>query len=66
MCLVPLQDQDGLVHFTWSERSVAEAASHGQELEVDVVVLPGDASFRKIPGRRIFVLKHGEEELFFW
>jgi hypothetical protein len=60
------QDQDGLVHFTWSERQQGGATS-AQEPEVDIVLFPGGGTFSKLPGRRMFILTHHDDhKLFFW
>lgn len=64
-CLA-LQDQDGLVHFTWGVRQAdSDAASKG-EPEVDLVLFPGQATFSKLSGRRMFLLQYETEEHFFW
>ena len=60
------QDQDGLVHFTWSERQQGGARS-AQEPEVDIVLFPGGGTFSKLPGRRMYILTHHDNhQLFFW
>ncbi len=61
-----MQDQDGLVHFTWDVRQGAPDAASKPEPEVDLVLFPGQAIFSKLDGRRMFLLKYEKEEHFFW
>ena len=54
------------MHFTWSERQ-QDSAQASPEPEVDIVLFPGNGAFSKLPGRRMFILTHNEnEKLFFW
>ena len=48
-----------------SGRAAPDAASK-PEPEVDLVLLPGQASFSKLGGQRMFLLKYEKEEHFFW
>ena len=49
------------MHFTWSERRDT------QPPEIDIVLFPGNGTFSKLPGRRMFLLSHNsDEKLFFW
>lgn len=52
------------MHFTWSEREGTNGPK--EEPEVDIVLFPGGGTFSKLPGRRMFILKHHDEKLFFW
>ncbi|KAI7839776.1 hypothetical protein COHA_006576 [Chlorella ohadii] len=61
------QDEAGLSHLCWHERDAAGAAA--AEPAVDLVIIPGESTFSKIPGRRVFELRFPEEKernMFFW
>ena len=54
------------MHFTWSERQQDNACAD-QEPEVDIVLFPGGGTFNKLPGHRMFILTHHDDQkLFFW
>ena len=61
-----MQDQDGLVHFTWDVRQAASEAASKPEPELDLVLFPGQATFSQLGRRRMFLLKYEKEEHFFW
>lgn len=61
-----VQDQDGLVHFTWGTRPAAVDAASKAEPEVDLVLFPGQATFKKLEGRRMFTLQYETLQYFFW
>ena len=54
------------MHFTWGARQAASDAASKGEPEVDLVLFPGQATFSKLSGRRMFLLKYEKEEHFFW
>ena len=62
----PTQDQDGLVHFTWTVREAAPDGRSAVMPELDLVLFPGQATFSRLHGRRMFLLKYEGQEHFFW
>lgn len=50
----PPQDEAGLNHLCWHERDAAGAAV--EQAEMDVVIIPGEASFGKVCGLGAAVL----------
>ncbi|PRW33310.1 adhesion molecule [Chlorella sorokiniana] len=61
------QDEAGLSHLCWHERDAAGATA--AEPAVDLVIIPGESTFSKIGGRRVFELRFPEEKernMFFW
>ncbi len=65
------QDQDNLVHLTWTERLPDGGALYSDgklvEPEVECIVMPGtSATFELIQGRRVWVMKYEEQQYFFW
>ncbi|CAK0773278.1 hypothetical protein CVIRNUC_004048 [Coccomyxa viridis] len=61
-----LRDQDGLVHFTWTVREAAPDGRSAVVPELDLVLFPGQATFSRLHGRRMFLLKYEGQEHFFW
>ncbi len=54
------------MHFTWAIRQAAPDSAPRSEPELDLVLFPGQATFSRLGGRRVFVLKYEKEEHFFW
>ena len=61
-----MQDQDGLVHFTWTVREAAPDGTSAGVPELDLVLFPGQSTFSRLHGRRMFLLKYEGQEHFFW
>ena len=61
-----MQDQDGLVHFTWTVREAAPDSTTAGVPELDLVLFPGQSTFSRLHGRRMFLLKYEGQEHFFW
>ena len=60
------QDQDGLVHLTWTVREATTDGTSAKVPELDLVLFPGQATFSRLPGRRMFLLRYEGQEHFFW
>ena len=54
------------MHFTWGVRQAASDTTPRLKPQLDLVLFPGQATFSKLGGRRMFVLKYEKEEHFFW